>query len=179
MAGDRGTLSDHLVIRLADEGVPIAAIARVTHRSSEDVELIVRGGIASGLIQIMPAPDWPAGSRVEKRWPTVPAIDVGAINELGMVLRVKLDVTTTEARFLAALLLNERASRSLLMSVSISGRALSDKAVDVFATRVRKKVRLFDSNVECIWGEGYFIPEEGRTAILNHVGWEERRAAAA
>jgi transposase len=57
-------------VRLAQEGVPVAAIARALCTPYEYVARALREALEAGDIAEMPASDWPVGQRREDRAPT-------------------------------------------------------------------------------------------------------------
>lgn len=166
----RGPRDDHVVIRLADEGVPVAAIARATMRPAEELRPVIAEAVKRGYLVAMPASDWPPGSRRDTRVPTVAAIRVGELGAFVGALQRSLRLTAGEARFLALLVQRGEAARPTLHAAISGDEPESDpKTVDIHASRLRKKLRAFGIAIETIWGRGYALSPDAVRRIRLEV----------
>ena len=95
----RGRWSRHIMVRLADEGVPIGAIVRVTKQPPELVREVLRDAAEQGIIFSVPRDDWPVGSRRHERVPDVVPIGVDDERMLVAAMR-KLRTTQAESAIL-------------------------------------------------------------------------------
>lgn len=162
---DRGAVLDMAAIRLAAEGVPVAAIARALLKKEREVDLILRDAQRQGLIRKIPKQDWPDGSRLDSRTPAIPPIPMADILDLAVRLQAFHGFSGGESRFLAAVIEMEIALDPVLIDVVDSGSA-SFSIIKVYAHRVRKRARnLFGVDLITIWGIGYRLSPEDREAV--------------
>lgn len=156
-----------VAVRMADEGIPIRAIARSTRVSSEEVYELLRQAIQSGTIIELPKDDWPAGSTRGTRSPFngTPLDDE---DRLKVACTRYFKATKLEAALLAVLLRRDQATKDQLHRVIEQNRPgekrdeTDPKMVDVLICHLRKKLRPHDVQVETIWGVGYAIPVPSR-----------------
>lgn len=155
--------SQHAIaIRLADEGIPVRAIARATSIPSEEVYSTLRDAIACGTIVEMPKDDWPPGSNRSSR-----SIFKGGPFENEDALKVAVTrvfrVTRLEAGILTMLLRRDQATKEQLHGVVEHSRPTQgqepteQKIVDVMICKLRKKLLPHDILIETLWGMGYLI----------------------
>ena len=153
-----------LSCRMADEGIPIAAIARIMQKDPGAVRVFLREEHAHGRLRAMPAMDWAVSagaSRGGNRSPTVPKIDPALIEGDSILLQSRLGLTGSESLLLAILLMFGQALRPTLLSV-INPAGSSMKLIDVMVCKIRKKLRERDVTIETLWGRGYRMADVER-----------------
>jgi hypothetical protein len=155
-----------LAIRLADEGVPIAAIARTLILPFEDIEAIITDALKEGDIAVMPQPDWPHGKiRYGGEVLQEPRQRFAGLDEAVAAVPMSLDLTPAEATILGCLMLRNFASKAFIYH-ALYGDDLNGgpdpKILDVYICRIRKKVE----GISTIWGRGFSLSEESRAKIV-------------
>lgn len=164
-------------VGLADEGIPVFAIARAMHIPSDEVYELLRDAIAAGTITEMPKDDWPPGStRSQRSMLSNTALD----NEETLQLACSrfFRVTKQEAGVVAMLLRRKEATKEQLHLVVDQQRpgnhrgATDQKIVDVLICKIRKKMIAATPpgeeplRIETLWSVGYLINRETRTRIV-------------
>lgn len=168
---ERGRLFDFMIVRLADEGVPVRALVRVFKRSFGDVLGVIDEAIANGHLLYRPASEWPEGTRRENRLPTrrhpSPHLTVEDDHEDLTALKLAFGLTVSEALLLLALYRRpEMTKPSLHLVISREPVPTTEmKIVDVYVCKLRRKLRLHDLEIRTIWGIGYALPALTREAI--------------
>jgi hypothetical protein len=156
-----------VLTRLAYEGVPIAAIARSFKMAFDTVEFLLREAVAEGFLLAMPAPDWPPGSRVELRMPTMPPLRAKEVGRLTTTFCRMFGLTSTESRAFTEILRRTDVTKEQIHS------AMSDespprshvKIVDVIMCKMRRKLRRHNITIETLWGRGYAMPQASKDVI--------------
>lgn len=160
-----------VAIRLADEGIPVRAIARSVKVPSEDIYDTLRRAIEHGKIVEMPRDDWPAGAtRGQRVIPTGTILD----NEDAFTVTCQrlFKVTKTEAVMLNLLLKRNEATKVQLHNAIEQAKAgagaepTEQKIIDVFICKMRRKLKPYNIEIETIWGTGYMISREHREAAI-------------
>jgi DNA-binding response OmpR family regulator len=153
-----------IAVRLADEGIPIRAIARATHIASSDVYDLLRDAVASGTIVELPKDDWPPGSNRGTR-----TIFNGTALEHEEALKIacarKFKTSPLEACMLSLMLRRDQVTKEQLHVVITqkSGKEeIDQKMVDVMICKLRKKLKPFGIIIETMWGMGYLITPPSR-----------------
>lgn len=156
-----------VAIRLADEGIPVRAIARSIRMPSEDLYEMLRDAIDAGKIVELPKDDWPVGSQRGQR-----AAIAGTILEndetLAFACSRFFKSTRQQSAVLAVMLKRNEITKSQIHQIleqnrPTEGREATDpKLVDVVICHLRKKLKPHNIVIETIWGTGYLIPPKGR-----------------
>lgn len=163
-----------IVIALADEGVPIAAIARSVKHPSDEVRDALREAIYAGQIVEMPRDDWPPHVRRTDRVPSTGA----ALSDEQVIAacRRMFRLTKLEATVLFPLLKRDEASKVLLhqaIEAGRSGHADADetdpKMVDVVICKTRKKLKEHGIEIKTMWAKGYFIERAQRRLVYEKL----------
>jgi hypothetical protein len=168
----RGPLFDHVTVRLASEGVPVAAIARAIQRPSHELWPILREARERGDLAELPAADWPVGTRRD-RLPTLAPIRSRDIERLVTPLCALYRLTSQEARAFGVLIVRREASRADL-HLAMSDPRLAEvttepKIVDVIICKIRKKMSRFGVEIETSWGCGYRLSKETVDRIMAEI----------
>lgn len=163
-----------IAVRLADEGIPVRAIARALSTPSSDLYELFRDALLSGTILEMPKDDWPPGTTRSQRSPFN-----GTTFEDDTSLKCAcarfFKCSPLEAVMLAAMLRRNEVTKQQLHHVieqnrpGDSARDETDpKMVDVMICKLRKKLRPHKIEIETMWGLGYLIsaPHRERAVAL-------------
>ena len=159
MSALHGRPSDHIVIRMADEGIPLAAISRVVQRDIESIVVRLLQAIDEKEIPVMPPDDWPDDSRRDMRLPETFTFALTDIAELSVECQRAFNLSPSRARLLAVLLQRRKASRPLLHAAVCRKATAIAKTIDIQACHLRKRLKEFDITFESIWGHGYCISD--------------------
>lgn len=156
-----------LVIRLADEGVPIRVIARTFQRPYDEIHGVIRDAINSGRLVYCPASDWDRDTSREDRRPTTAPVRAGDTEDLVWSLMPAFGLTRSEATCLAALLRRGNMTKAALhMAVYPDPDQAGElKIIDVYIHKVRRKIRPFGIEIDTIWGQGYSMTGEAVAAV--------------
>jgi hypothetical protein len=171
------------VIRLADEGIPVRAIARACKIPGDEVYEILHAAMRRGDITEIPKDDWPPGSARAKR--SLPQHNVLEDDEaLKFLCSIVFKTTRLQSSILAVLLKRSEVTKEQLHQVIEQlrdpNRDETDlKMVDVIICHLRRKLAPkienppFKIQIKTIWGIGYRmeIAERDRavTALEAHM----------
>lgn len=173
-----------LVARAANEGIPVAAIARILQRPFAEISESLRSALAYGQIGQMPKPDWPPDAKWTGRLPTVPRALNAADIEFDVKKRFRL--TRLEAGFTVVLLTHDCVDKAQLHGVIERQRrsrqvrldnqeATNPKMVDVMICKLRKKLKAVEETlvIQTNWGQGYFFEPDTKQRIFALVGVQD------
>jgi hypothetical protein len=160
-----------IAVRLALEGVPVAAIARGMMYTSSAIRETLQYHLEIGSIVEMPASDWPPTGRRADRMPVFLSALPEAV-QLNSCQRL-LTLTRLEAGFMLVLLKRDEADKDTLHYVIETQRALrrsrlndsettDPKMVDVVICKLRTKLKPKGIFIATLWGRGYYLTEESR-----------------
>lgn len=167
--------------RAANEGIPVAAIARIFQQPFGDVSAHLRIALACGQISQMPKPDWPPGAKWSDRSPTIPR----SLHADDIEFHVKklFRLTKLEVGFMMVLLTHDCADKDRLHGVVEQQRqsrqqrpdtqeTTDPKMVDVMICKLRKKLRAVNEQVaiQTSWGKGYFFEPETKRLVSELIG---------
>ncbi len=172
-----------IVIAAANEGIPVLAIARMTSTPAEHIFEHLRDAKATGAIIEVPRADWPPGSRLIDRRPSVA---LPSDEDLQFSCKKTFKLTTLEAGFLTVLLRHKQVEKTRLHNIVEQQRmtrasqpsemeATDPKMVDVMICKLRKKLKAVDPvlKIETIWGGGYYIKNAMKPLITAHVDGDD------
>ena len=86
----------------------------------------------------------------------------------GFLAPLEWRLTPQENRFLGALATRQLATRELIMAALYHHRGVDEaemKVIDVFACKLRKKLKPHDIKIHTVWGRGYRLDEATRTRL--------------
>jgi hypothetical protein len=159
-----------VIIRLADEGIPVRAIARATKVPSDEVYEALNEGISLGAILEMPKDDWPVGSNRASRsaFRGTPLEDEEALK---FSCARFFKATPLEAAMLAVMLKRVELTKAQLHQVVEGnrqpGRVETDpKIVDVVVCHLRRKLKPFMVEITTVRGIGYMITPGSRDRAI-------------
>jgi hypothetical protein len=173
----RSMSAEHIVLRLADEGVPVAAISRAFKRPSEELWPLIEEALFSGKLAVRPAADWRPGSRRDDRVPEKAPIRAADFEQLTADLCLGFDLEPPEARLLALLMVRDDAPRTALQSAVRGPGGIADPgALEDCADALRRKLARHGIGIETIRGDRYALPPAA-AARLRHLVAERRELA--
>ncbi len=156
-----GVVGQQIAIRLADEGVPLRAIARAVEIPSTRLyETLLEAKLAGRLLSL-PRDDWPPGCPRDQR-----ALQLSRLAHLHhetLLLTIKrvFALPACAARLLMLLLQYEHVPHARV--------DIDHKALQVHICRMRKALRIHDLRIDTLWGYGYSLPLEHRRRAMELV----------
>jgi hypothetical protein len=150
-----------VAIRLADEGVPLAVIARVTRIPSSELREQLQAAQGRGQLLELPPHDW-----FPRDCPSRQALAEDRARQV-VALRVLFGTTRTEASLLMELVRQGSLCRA---------RYPSSGAVDVHVVRLRRKLAPHGVKVVSVHGHGFRLMPADRERLQNML--ERARSAA-
>ena len=152
-------------VRLADEGVPLRAIARATKIPSDDLRLQLQEAQMDGRLLELPRDDWPPGFPRDQRALQLSRYGGGEQGRAFYCSAANIPLWHVEVPLLLALVQHDAMSKKR--------DDMTEKTVDVHICRMRKKLRPFEVVIKTIWGYGYQMSVDHRRRtmdiILRHV----------
>lgn len=170
--GSRGSNRDNLMIRLAGEGVPVAALARAFQIGQREVSVVLKEAVGAGTLGALPPKDWEGGVATGKRTLTE-TVDLEAVERDAQQIRLALRLTRNEARMLA-LLVARRNCTTAALHIAISGQHSKMQIVKVTMCNLREKLkadeRTASIEIVTLFGYGYRLGDAGRRALRDLIG---------
>jgi hypothetical protein len=162
-----------VVVRLADEGIPIRAIARACKIPSDEVYVILNAAVVRGTIIELPKDDWPPGSIRTRRAPQQHHV-LDDDEKLKFLCSVVFKTTRLQSSIFAVLLKRSEVTKDQLHQVIEQlrdpNRDETDlKMVDVIICHLRRKLASFDIKINTIWGVGYRMDPDDRDRAIRAV----------
>lgn len=168
-----------VAVAAANEGIPVAAIARIIHQPLDDVYETLKDERSRGAIADMPRADWPPGTKIASRIPDVP---LPSTDDMAFMCKKAFKLTSLEAAFLVTLIKHRQVEKTRLHNIVEQQRltrssqpnemeATDPKMVDVMICKLRKKLKTVDKDlkIETIWGGGYYIETTMKPRIIAHL----------
>lgn len=185
--------TDAVAIRLADEGVPIRAIARALQLPSEAFRPAIKEALSAGRILELPVEDWPAFSTRATRAPrkmilVAPdkrhkARRVLGVEDGDMILTMSrvLHTTRLQTTVLLRLMRRGKCTKEMIHEAIENNRGnpaepTSAKLIDVVIFHLRRKLRQFDVSIETVHAIGYSLSDESRDKIYALLNQKEPKA---
>ena len=151
-----------IAVRLADEGIPVRAIARATKVSSEDIRDVLHTALDQGLIVQLPRDDWPVGVARDRHIPD--ALSAKPVETERMIFNIVrlFKVTKLQAALFSVLIKRNEVTKETLHQVAEQRRLpnkeeTDPKIVDVVICNLRKKLKPFDLEIKTAWACGYYM----------------------
>lgn len=163
------------MISLADEGVPVRAIARATHTPSDEIYEVLRYAIEDGRLVELPQSDWPPGTfRRSRKQPGSSALNLDD-HTLGLALAAVFKLTRLQVAVFIALLRRPQITKAQVHAAIETTRMLAPdetdpKMIDVVICHIRKKLRPHGVELKTIWGQGYTLAAAERDKVLGMLG---------
>lgn len=172
---------ESVVVRAANEGVPVAAIGRIIQQPFEIASDMLKSALSTGQIGSMPKSDWPPTAKRDDRLPSVPRS--ANSTDIEFACRKVFKLTPLEAGFMMLLLKYEHADKARLhnvieqlrnaRSVRPDKNEITDpKMVDVMICKLRKKLRTVDEGIviSTVWAKGYYLDPEIKVRVYTLLG---------
>jgi hypothetical protein len=159
-----------VAIRLADEGVPVRAIARAVHVNAEELRPHFEHAKLTGRLVDLPREDWPPGIPRAHRVPDLqPIADIND-DVLKAAIMLAFGLTINQASMFLALIRRREMHRDQLHELyNMRGKELADtdvKIVDVQICKIRQRLEGLGIEIRTLWGFGYFMTIANRRLAL-------------
>jgi len=181
--------ANNIVTRLAIEGVPINAIARVTQRPVNTIRSIIDYALSCGMIGGKPKEHWTVGSTVDNRKPEHARVDPYSTAFVGHLMRL-FKLSQQQAIMLQCLLRHDLCYKETLHSAIQREDPLVDptdkKIVDVVVCKLRARIKALVADpknhntlplapdpmdvILTIWGKGYYIDAPTKKIFMDFIG---------
>jgi Transcriptional regulatory protein, C terminal len=148
-------------VRLADEGVPLRAIARATKIPSEDLRLQLHEAQLDGRLLELPHDDWPPGFPRDQRALQLSRLVVENKDLIFIAVRQLFRLQIVEVTLLLTLVQHDVMSKKR--------EDMADKTVDVHICLMRKKLQPFGIAIKTVWGYGYQMSVEHRRRTMDII----------
>lgn len=155
--------SVHVVVRLANEEVPVNAIARALQYPSDEVRETIEEAILYGKVLSMPRSDWHPLQRGNRRV-TSDMTD----EEIVFNCMRTFGLTRLHACFLSVLMRRNEVSKAQLHSIiencrrQPQNRETDIKMVDVVLCHLRKRIKPHGLVIKTLHSSGYYMEPEFR-----------------
>jgi two-component system, cell cycle response regulator CtrA len=161
--------SSDIAVRLADEGVPLAAIARAIRTSSSDLREQLHEALSDGRLLELPCDDWPPGCPKDQRALQISRTVRENREALHLAAMQLFSLPPSGARVLVKLLETERTSREVLhVALSRTSDPASEiKIVDVAICSLRKRLKKFGIEIVTLWAYGFQLSAAHRRRALD------------
>lgn len=148
-------------VRLADEGVPLRAIARATNIPSDDLRLQLQEAQMDGRLLELPRDDWPPGFPRDHRALQLSRMTSENKDAIFVAIRQTFCLQPSEVPLLLAMTQHTQMSKKRM--------DMSEKTVDVHICRMRKQLRPFEIYIKTIWSFGYQMTVEHRRRVMDII----------
>src|SRR5262245_2128211 len=155
-------ISDTLV-RFADEGVPLCAIARATKISSDIVREQLHAARSAGRLIDLPRDDWPPGFPRDERARQRSRLVTENREQLYIAMQQMFGLTPTEIELLLVMIQHKLLPKERVNDDMTAG------TVYVHVCRIRQRLEPYDIRIQTVWGHGYrFLPVD-RRKVMNLI----------
>lgn len=165
-----------IVTQLADEGVPVRAIARSVHLPYAEVSELIDTAVAEGQLLQVPKSDWPIGKGKSRdnREPQFDPFTGVSEDAFDLTLIRLFRVTKLQCSLLAPLLRRKEVTRNAMHETIERRRKpgappTEEKLVDVVICNLRKKLKPFGLEIKTIWSQGYYMDAEHRAKVRDMI----------
>jgi len=163
MAAEPLAIDPDIAVRLADEGVPLRAIARAIKSSSDAVRERLKLAQSAGQLLDLPRDDWPPGFPRDQRALQLSRLVSENRDRLFAAMQESFHLTPTEISLLLIMLqhpslLKERLSESMTVNL-----------IEVHVCKIRKRLAAFGIEVRTLWGYGYQFTAEDRRKLMDMI----------
>ncbi|HEX6826122.1 MAG TPA: helix-turn-helix domain-containing protein [Nitrospiraceae bacterium] len=156
---EQGTLP--IALRLADEGVPLRAIARAVATPSAEIYAVLIEARRDGRIVNLPRDDWPPGCPRDQRALQLSRLAAADPAMLLVTIQEIFLITRTPARLLLRLTQHDLVPRE--------GTDVSPNCLDVHICKLRNQLRPLKLRILTLWGQGYRLPLADRQRIMEMI----------
>jgi hypothetical protein len=152
---------DLVSLRLADEGVPLCAIARAVQIPSHMLREQLHEAMQQGTLVQLPHDDWPPGCPRDQRALQLSRLMREAKGALDLAVGQVFNLTSTEVRLLLALLQG--------ISLDKNRSDMASNTVDVHIFHIRKRLAPFDLTITTLRGYGYQLSPADRRRTMDLI----------
>jgi len=160
---DAASVIPEIAIRLADEVVPLRAIARAIKESSDVLRDRLRAAQAAGRLLDLPRDDWPPGFPRDQRALQLSRLVVENRDAVLLAVQQIFHMTPTEVGLLLVLLQHASLFKDRIDNM------MPAKTVDVHICRIRKRLLPYGIEITTLWGNGYRLPLAGRRKTMDMI----------
>lgn len=159
-----------IVARLADEGVPVAAIARSTDLKADAIRTHLDTALKLGHLTELPRADWPPGQGRHERVPERPP-NTRLLQDTQVIAALAqcFGITRMQGSMLLQLVKRPRCTKEALHEAICHGRSEAEmtkpKIVDVVICRLREALKDHGVQIKTLWGMGYFMEAADRKRV--------------
>jgi DNA-binding response OmpR family regulator len=157
------SLDPDVAIRLADEGVPLRAIARAIRVSSEILRARLHEAQSAGRLLDLPRDDWPPGFPRDQRALQLSRMVTENRDQLLVAMQQLFNLPPAGTSLLLVLM-----QHPLLLKERIAD-TMTVRAVDVHIHHIRKRLTPYGIEIQTRWGHGYQFSPENRRRIMDLV----------
>jgi hypothetical protein len=159
-----------VAVALADEGVPIRAIARATKIPSDELRDLLKDAQAHGLILELPREDWPRPMGQKRQPVGVRLTKFAEADLLGAAMRA-FELTLCQARIMLTLIRLPGGISRDRMHAAYNRRAdgqveTASKILDVQYYKMRKRLQKYGLEIITEWGYGKRLSKDDQLRAL-------------
>ena len=152
---------DAIVVRLADEGVPLRAIARATNTPSDQLRTKLREARDEGRLLDLPNEDWPPGFPRDQRALQLSRMVTQNPEAVTLAANHVFGLTATEVTLLMTLIQSPDVPKERI--------SMAPRTIDVHICHIRKALAPFGIAIGTIWGYGYQLSEPHRRKVMDLI----------
>jgi hypothetical protein len=151
-----------IAIRLADEGVPLRAIARAIKVSSDVVRERLQMALATGRLIDLPREDWPPGYPRDQRVLQLSRLAAENRDALLIAMQEIFGLTPTEIGLLLTMIQHLTLAKGRIND-------MTSRTIDVHICRIRQRLAPHGVEIKTLWGQGYQFSPEDRRKIMDMI----------
>jgi DNA-binding response OmpR family regulator len=151
-----------IAVRLADEGVPLRAIARAIKESSDIVRERLQRAQAAGRLLDLPRDDWPPGFPRDQRALQLSRLVVENRDQLLIAVQQLFNLTPTEVGLLLVMVHHPNLLKNRMHEMSV-------KTLDVHVCNIRKRLEPFGIEISTLWGQGFQFSADNRRKVMDLI----------
>jgi hypothetical protein len=160
-----------IAIRLADEGVPVRAIARAVHIGADELRPRFEQAKLTGRLVDLPREDWPPGVPRHHRVPDLrPIAEIDEEVLKACVMQI-FGITAGQARIMLVLIRRYAVPRAQMHEIynqRMTGTADTyEKIIDVQICKMRHALKIHEIEIQTVWGFGYRMSTTCRRKALD------------
>lgn len=148
-------------IRLADEGVPLYAIARATRIPSDNLREHLHEALSKGRLLELPRDDWPPGCPRDQRALQLSRLVREDKDALVISIQHIFRLDPTKAHILLALLQND--------NFALARAGITPNCLRVHVCKMRPRLKEFNIEIVTLWGYGFRLSSDDRHKIMDLV----------
>lgn len=150
-----------IAVRLADEGVPLRAIARATHTPSDEIRQRLHQAKADGTLVALPKEDWPPGFPRDERALQLSRMVIEDKESVVIAIQRVFHLTSTEVSLLMLLLTHPAVPKTRINMVH--------RTIDVHICNIRRRLTPFGIAIGTLWGYGYQLSADARRKVMELI----------